>query len=132
MSGGVRQRAQARKSPGAELKSGISLSIGGDKPHACELCHKKFALACNLRAHMKTHEGDTQEECIRCGKVYLSSAANQMPRGFCSDCYSSNQGAGLIKDHGAARSIRGCDSASEESCMTEEREEEDDNHVHRD
>ncbi|CAH1401868.1 unnamed protein product [Nezara viridula] len=27
-----------------------------DKPHACELCHKKFALACNLRAHMKTHE----------------------------------------------------------------------------
>lgn len=29
----------------------------GDKPHACDLCHKKFALACNLRAHMKTHEG---------------------------------------------------------------------------
>lgn len=113
------------------LKNHLFLHTG-DKPHACELCHKKFALACNLRAHMKTHEGDTQEECIRCGKVYLSSAANQMPRGFCSDCYSSNQGAGLIKDHGAARSIRGCDSASEESCMTEEREEEDDNHVHRD
>jgi hypothetical protein len=31
--------------------------VAGDKPHACELCHKKFALACNLRAHMKTHEG---------------------------------------------------------------------------
>lgn len=31
--------------------------ISGDKPHACELCNKKFALACNLRAHMKTHEG---------------------------------------------------------------------------
>lgn len=29
----------------------------GDKPHACELCNKRFALACNLRAHMKTHEG---------------------------------------------------------------------------
>ncbi|CAB0007602.1 unnamed protein product [Nesidiocoris tenuis] len=27
-----------------------------DKPHSCDLCHKKFALACNLRAHMKTHE----------------------------------------------------------------------------
>jgi hypothetical protein len=32
--------------------------VTGDKPHACELCHKKFALACNLRAHMKTHEGE--------------------------------------------------------------------------
>lgn len=31
--------------------------LAGDKPHACELCGKKFALACNLRAHMKTHEG---------------------------------------------------------------------------
>lgn len=31
--------------------------ISGDKPHSCELCSKKFALACNLRAHMKTHEG---------------------------------------------------------------------------
>lgn len=31
--------------------------FSGDKPHACELCNKKFALACNLRAHMKTHEG---------------------------------------------------------------------------
>lgn len=31
----------------------------GDKPHSCELCNKKFALACNLRAHMKTHEGNS-------------------------------------------------------------------------
>lgn len=32
--------------------------VSGDKPHACDLCNKKFALACNLRAHMKTHEGE--------------------------------------------------------------------------
>lgn len=35
--------------------------VPGDKPHSCELCNKKFALACNLRAHMKTHEGKFQE-----------------------------------------------------------------------
>lgn len=36
----------------------VSLFVcAGDKPHACELCNKRFALACNLRAHMKTHEG---------------------------------------------------------------------------
>lgn len=34
------------------------ISLTGDKPHGCELCSKKFALACNLRAHMKTHEGE--------------------------------------------------------------------------
>lgn len=36
----------------------IFLFVSGDKPHACELCQKKFALACNLRAHMKTHESE--------------------------------------------------------------------------
>lgn len=35
----------------------FSLKLTGDKPHSCDLCNKKFALACNLRAHMKTHEG---------------------------------------------------------------------------
>lgn len=38
--------------------------ISGDKPHSCELCSKKFALACNLRAHMKTHEGKFCEQNI--------------------------------------------------------------------
>lgn len=40
--------------------------VAGDKPHGCDICLKKFALACNLRAHMKTHEGKLVE-------VYLSS-----------------------------------------------------------
>ena len=45
-------------------QSNFSFSIDvletGDKPHACELCNKRFALACNLRAHMKTHEGTSE------------------------------------------------------------------------
>ena len=28
----------------------------GDKPHVCQVCDKRFALACNLRAHLKTHQ----------------------------------------------------------------------------
>ncbi|KAF4524348.1 hypothetical protein B566_EDAN016857 [Ephemera danica] len=65
-----------------------------DKPHACELCHKRFALACNLRAHMKTHEGDPQEECVRCGKVFLASAT-QIAHGFCSGCFQESPSKSL-------------------------------------
>lgn len=32
----------------------------GDKPHICKLCHKRFALPCNLKAHFKLHH--SQEE----------------------------------------------------------------------
>ena len=43
--------------------------FSGDKPHACELCNKRFALACNLRAHMKTHEG--KESILNSKNVFL-------------------------------------------------------------
>ncbi len=32
--------------------------VSGNKPHACHICPKRFALACNLRAHLKTHQDD--------------------------------------------------------------------------
>ncbi|KAJ3642435.1 hypothetical protein Zmor_025223 [Zophobas morio] len=57
-----------------------------DKPHACDLCNKKFALACNLRAHMKTHEGDPQEECTRCGKMYICNGTPDA----CPKCRGQN------------------------------------------
>ena len=34
--------------------------ILGDKPFSCDICQKKFALSCNLRAHLKTHEAEYQ------------------------------------------------------------------------
>lgn len=34
--------------------------FSGDKPHICKLCHKRFALPCNLKAHLKLHH--TPEE----------------------------------------------------------------------
>jgi hypothetical protein len=34
--------------------------ISGDKPFSCDICQKKFALSCNLRAHLKTHEAEYQ------------------------------------------------------------------------
>ncbi|XP_054264075.1 zinc finger protein 227-like isoform X2 [Macrosteles quadrilineatus] len=102
------------------LKNHLFLHTG-DKPHACELCHKKFALACNLRAHMKTHEGETQEECLRCGKVYLP--AGQPSHGYCPSC-----AAACPPPPGTESSMRSCgDSGSEESCATEDRDEEDHN-----
>ena len=39
----------------------FSLSLFlGDKPFSCDICQKKFALSCNLRAHLKTHEAEYQ------------------------------------------------------------------------
>ena len=34
--------------------------LSGDKPFSCDICQKKFALSCNLRAHLKTHEAEFQ------------------------------------------------------------------------
>ncbi|OQR77064.1 zinc finger protein-like [Tropilaelaps mercedesae] len=45
--------------------------LPGDKPHICEICNKRFALACNLRAHLKTHEEQNQldkTQCPQCDK----------------------------------------------------------------
>ncbi|KAL0266648.1 UNVERIFIED_CONTAM: hypothetical protein PYX00_009136 [Menopon gallinae] len=69
---------------------------------------------------MKTHEGDPQEECVRCGKVYLSSS-NQINHGFCSNCYAANRGLPLIKEEQSA-SLH--DSGSEDSNPPEPEEEE--------
>ena len=38
----------------------IKKNILGDKPFSCDICQKKFALSCNLRAHLKTHEAEYQ------------------------------------------------------------------------
>ena len=38
----------------------LLINISGDKPFSCDICQKKFALSCNLRAHLKTHEAEYQ------------------------------------------------------------------------
>jgi hypothetical protein len=44
----------------------ISFLSAGDRPFLCKFCGKKFALACNLRAHTKTHHhSDEKSDSIR-------------------------------------------------------------------
>ena len=43
-----------------ERTNGIFFPFLGDKPFSCDICQKKFALSCNLRAHLKTHEAEYQ------------------------------------------------------------------------
>ena len=57
----------------------------GDKPHSCEICTKRFALACNLRAHMKTHDDEQQENCVRCGRIFVASSGD-IKSGICQKC----------------------------------------------
>ena len=33
----------------------------GQKPHECKKCGKRFALGCNMKAHMKTHENPSSK-----------------------------------------------------------------------
>lgn len=60
-------------------------SLTGDKPFQCTICSKKFALACNLRAHLKTHDDEPQEFCVRCGKDFLTSS-DEIKDGICLKC----------------------------------------------
>jgi len=39
----------------------LPLIILGQKPHECKKCGKRFALGCNMKAHMKTHENPSSK-----------------------------------------------------------------------
>ncbi|XP_035208205.1 zinc finger protein 236-like [Stegodyphus dumicola] len=74
----------------------VMISARCDKPHSCKHCHKRFALACNLRAHLKTHEGEHHEKCTQCGKVF-PAAAKKLTHGYCQPCYQNSNGIALTK-----------------------------------
>ena len=38
------------------IKTNLLLLFPGQKPHECHHCGKRFALGCNMKAHIKTHE----------------------------------------------------------------------------
>ena len=56
------------------LKNHI-LSHSGEKPLICETCGRKFAQACNLYEHKRTHTAPELQEnshgCTECGKMFL-------------------------------------------------------------
>lgn len=56
----VRQRHNKTNDKYAKYKMLSNLSFSGDKPHACNFCNKRFALPCNLKAHLKLHHSQEQ------------------------------------------------------------------------
>ena len=42
-------------------KSNNIILFSGQKPHECNKCGKRFALGCNMKAHMKTHENPSSK-----------------------------------------------------------------------
>lgn len=71
--------------------------VTGEKPHECHLCNKKFALQCNLKAHIKSHESDAQEECGKCGKNFLTSS-KQLYNGLCKSCFCGSPEAERLSE----------------------------------
>lgn len=63
--------------------------------------------------------GDPQEECVRCGKMFLSSN-NPSTHGLCESCHASDQGLPLVKPSPTFN-----DSESEASASNEHDDEDD-------
>lgn len=65
-----------------------TLSLG-DKPHTCQVCGQKFAQACNLRAHLKTHEESDSStltsSCSVCKRSFLPTS-EMLLNGRCRSC----------------------------------------------
>lgn len=83
----------------------------GDRPHECEICQKRFALACNLRAHMKTHEEPQPEKCLRCGQEY-SITNGLVTLGCCHECFLGTQKLSLLTQSWKNDPIILCKSSS--------------------
>ena len=46
-------------------KTWLSFKISsflGQKPHECHKCGKRFALGCNMKAHLKTHDPNRNKD----------------------------------------------------------------------
>ena len=47
------------------------MHLSGEKPHQCGKCLKRFALGCNMKAHMKTHEEEEEREGVEAEKSHV-------------------------------------------------------------
>ncbi|TRY91601.1 hypothetical protein DNTS_021761, partial [Danionella cerebrum] len=54
---------------GRALKSHSSLHTG-ERPHGCSYCDKRFRTSSHRRAHERTHTGERRYLCSYCGKSY--------------------------------------------------------------
>ncbi|XP_029974660.1 zinc finger protein 771-like [Salarias fasciatus] len=43
-----------------------------EKPHACQLCGKRFSKKRDLLQHMRTHTGEKPYPCVTCGKSFTN------------------------------------------------------------
>lgn len=80
--------------------------LPGDKPHVCQVCDKRFALACNLRAHLKTHQtGNSTSSLTPVASSSISSVSSNGNNGTCkSSGIINGDTIGAASHHSLSRS----------------------------
>lgn len=79
----------------------------------------KFILLNFYESFFVVVAGDPQEECVRCGKMFLSST-NPSAQGLCEACHAADHGLPLVKPSPTFN-----DSESEASASNEHEDEDD-------
>lgn len=51
------------------------ISVTGEKPHLCKICHRGFSSSGHLNGHMRSHSGLKTHECNICRKKFAGSSS---------------------------------------------------------